>query len=560
MLQNIRPERVGVLVVHGVGEQRQFEHLEEVVRNIALALQADVKLKSVQVSVNVSKDAAYRAEHQTWKGEGVATAAIEVIDIDNKQTNLEFREVWWSDLDEPNSFKVFLDFWVWGLSLWSKPPYDDLSVGTAKDDMRLPGRRGEGEKEGILPDLDQSLQFLHSLYLFLVSFVILLLLPFLWILGRVLRSISGLEIRPDILVEYLGDIKLYQQDRRIGENLLIDLGKNPPRSSIRRRVISAYAEIALENYERWYILSHSLGTIVAFNGLMETQQALPNYLSQNLWQKWLGKYIDTTRSEKPLTEEEKAKMLPQRPSWLEDNHIIDRKDLFSKLKGFVTYGSPLSKFAVLWPSIVPLNKDEEVFRENFEWINIFDPTDPVSDFTRFFDSQRNPNLSPREVAYKAEKIHLLSHGEYLNFRAKRRNPLVRQVSKWILDGNKFHQPMIDENSFDELGWPTPKINNKDSFLISSYFGIGILIWFLLGLSISFFLSWIVPKSLEQIFNLLIEVQFNADALRSVFSQINPLLRNPLSYFMLATIIIFIVGVFVRLLGFNKNRVLPHRKM
>jgi len=38
MSQENKLQRVGILVVHGIGEQCQFEHLEEVVRNITSAL------------------------------------------------------------------------------------------------------------------------------------------------------------------------------------------------------------------------------------------------------------------------------------------------------------------------------------------------------------------------------------------------------------------------------------------------------------------------------------------------------------------------------------------
>lgn len=560
MLQD-KPHRIGILVVHGIGEQRQFEHLEEVVRNIASALQADTSLDSVHVNVNIIGDAPYRAEQQTWQGEGTATAIIEVVDQIQRRTNLEFREVWWSDLDEPNSFQTFLSFWGWGLSLWTKPPYDKTSVGTAEKDMRLPGRTSENEGQ-LLPGQNEPLQPWHRLYLFLVSFVILILLPLLWILGRALRSILGIEIRPDILVEYLGDVKLYQQDARERKGPLVDLGRNPPRVSIRRRIIKSLVEMALENYDRWYVLSHSLGTVVAFNGLMETEKALPNYLRQSLWEKWRYKHQNKIKGKNPLTEDEKEKMLPQRPSWLVDDDIIDRKELFSKLKGFMTYGSPLSKFAVLWPSIVLLNKDESVFSKDFEWINVFDPTDPVSDFTRFFDSKNGKNspFNPRDIPYKADQIHLLSHGQYLTFNPKRKNPLVRQISQWLLNGNKFQEPPEPPNKKNKfhhrLGWPISKVNEEDSPIVSLYFGLGIFIWFLLGVIVSFVLSWISPWFLNQIPKLLAQLHRNLDIIHADLSRVNNFLSNPFSYVIVTACIVLIVGLVARLGGFNKNQVFP----
>lgn len=566
MLQD-KPHRVGILVVHGIGEQRQFEHLEEVVRNIASALQADSSLDIVHVNVNVSGDAPYQAEQQTWRGEGIATAIIEVVDKSQRRTNLEFREVWWSDLDEPNSFQTFLSFWGWGLSLWTKPPYDGTSVGTAEKDMRLPGRTPENEGQ-LLPGQNEPLQPWHRLYLFLVSFVILILLPLLWLLGRALRSILGIEIRPDILVEYLGDVKLYQQDAREGKGPLVDLGRQPPRVSIRRRMIKSLVETALENYDRWYILSHSLGTVVAFNGLMETEKALPNYLRQSLWEKWCEKHPNKIKGKYWLTEEEKKRMLPQRPIWLKNDDIIDREQLFSKLRGFMTYGSPLSKFAVLWPSIVPLNKYESVFDKDFEWINVFDPTDPVSDFTRFFDSKNGKNspLTPRDIPYKAEQIHLLSHGQYLTFNPNRKNPLVRQISQWLLSGDRFQEPLEPADkkgkSYHRLGWSISKFGGKDSPIVSLYFGLGIFIWFLLGVVISFVLSWIVPWFLNQLPKLLAQLHLNVGTIDASLSQANHFLSNPFSYVVMTTCIVLIVGVVARLGGLNKNQpfLLKSRKL
>jgi hypothetical protein len=564
------PERVGIVVVHGIGEQCRFEFLEEVVRNIAFALEADLGKSSIQVIVNTDDNAAYRAEQKTWKGEGIATAIIEVVDKNGKHINLEFREVWWSDLDEPNSFRTFLSFWGWGLSLWSKPPYDDKKVGTASQDMRLPGRSVNSEQKKRLPDRDKALRPLHSLYLFLVSFVIFLLLPLLWVAGRALRSILGFDIRPDILVEYLGDIKLYQQDARLAKKPLVDLEEHPPRVAIRRRVVSAFVETALEDYDRWYVLSHSLGTIIAFNGLMETEKSLPNYLEKNLWKKWSNqrpshcKFKEQDEKEpltggymkKSLTEEDRKKMIPRRPSWLELDDIIDRKELFSKLKGFITYGSPLSKFAVLWPSIVPLNKDELAFTDDFEWINVFDPTDPVSDFTRFFDSEggekAKKNLSPKEVPYKAGKAHLLSHGEYLTFNQKRMNPLVRQISRWLISGDDFQEPLDkDRDKFYRWGWPEPKVLGRDSSIVSVYFALGIFIWFLLGVVISFILSWIFPWFIDQTSNLFAQLNLDFD-----LSWIKHLLSSPFDFVMATIIIVFVVGFIARLLKVNENRVDP----
>ncbi|MFN7661109.1 MAG: hypothetical protein ACK5P3_23815, partial [Dolichospermum sp.] len=151
-----------------------------------------------------------------------------------------------------------------------------------------------------------------------------------------------------------------------------------------------------------------------FNGLMESDAALPNYLNQDLWEEVRNDGMRTTTDqENSLSQKQADNMFPSRPAWLELNNIIAREDLFKNLKGFMTYGSPLSKFAVVWPAIVPINRDNSVFSKDFEWINVYDPTDPVADKTKYFDLENYRGKKTIEIAYKAELIHLLSHIEYL---------------------------------------------------------------------------------------------------------------------------------------------------
>lgn len=96
---------------------------------------------------------------------------------------------------------------------------------------------------------------------------------------------------------YISAVKLYSQRRRFGPELIpedeefIDTVGEPPRVSIRHRMICAIADVAGNahtagnRYPRWYILAHSQGTVVAFNGLMETAYAWPGYLDERRWKR-----------------------------------------------------------------------------------------------------------------------------------------------------------------------------------------------------------------------------------------------------------------------------------
>src|SRR5690349_9290961 len=53
----------------------------------------------------------------------------------------------------------------------------------------------------------------------------------------------------------------------------LDSMGEPPRVSIRRRMVRGIADVACAGYQRWYVLAHSQGTVVAFNGLMADRKS-----------------------------------------------------------------------------------------------------------------------------------------------------------------------------------------------------------------------------------------------------------------------------------------------
>lgn len=242
----------------------------------------------------------------------------------------------------------------------------------------------------------------------------------------------------------------------------------------------------MQNYDRWYILAHSQGTVIAFNGLMETEQALPNYLSQELWEELKVKNPDLITK---TTEELPKKMMPTRPAWLENNDTISRRELFCGFQGIMTYGSPLRKFAVLWPKIVPLNNDEKVFPLDCEWINIYDPTDPVADSLEYFDpksdsgvsSESHRAIAPKNYAYRAGSFHLLSHINCLTFQPGRETLLVRKLADWLVNDGQFearvkHDEVPEGDRRDpQWQWPTQK------WIIGSYNVARVLTWIVIGL-------------------------------------------------------------------------------
>ena len=258
------------------------------------------------------------------------------------------------------------------------------------------------------------------------------------VVNVLLKTLRLGRLPGDVLYRFVGDVKLYQDRKRDGKGPLTDLGL-PPRFAIRRRMVDALVAAYKQDYDRWYILAHSLGSVVAFNGLMETEHALPNYLKESVWRDLLGDLLRTDPNANP---KHVSSMMPRRPLWIEnDRQVLDRAKLFGRLRGFVTYGSPLDKFAHLWPQIVNVNKDNGVFPARFEWINVFDYTDPVGARLDAFKGAFGKESKPNNLAYKAHPLLLWSHTRYLKRKRRRsKSTFARLLVKWMLCGNPFETP------------------------------------------------------------------------------------------------------------------------
>jgi hypothetical protein len=110
-------EKIGLILVHGIGEQGRFEHLENHARPI---IEAFRRRPGTTVSVEIlpASDATYRSTCSSWSSDpsvriGVAT--------DTSYKEILLHEVWWADVNEPYSLAKQLRFWLWGLSIWAIP-------------------------------------------------------------------------------------------------------------------------------------------------------------------------------------------------------------------------------------------------------------------------------------------------------------------------------------------------------------------------------------------------------------------------------------------------------
>jgi hypothetical protein len=423
-------ERVGIVLVHGIGEQRRFQHLDSQMRYLLRALRVLEKKGLVQeMSVDIagSPSAAFAADQDTWQSGQKPSITVTIDHILRgplARTKLLVHEVWWADVNEPYSLGKQFRFWLWGLAVWTIP------------ERREAGHLGTANR--VFPPVVNSSKLWDRLRLYMVG-------VFFVLLGYSVGTFAFLAARllnwqtPNLLrtaTNYLSGVKIYNQERRYGPGLLpqrlefLDSLDEPPRVSIRRRMIRALADVATDGCDRWYVLAHSQGTVVAFNGLMETCYSWPGYLDEARWDKLKGQELaGPMRAGVPPPS---PPFLPRRPSWASDRDIAYRSRIFRRFRGLLTYGSPLQKFAGLWPALVPISR-ERAFPTGARWFNILDPLDPVSGRLEAFKAQPRA-CCPRatDYGYASYWFLLVAHLRYLTHYAAPMDDAATRTIKWML--------------------------------------------------------------------------------------------------------------------------------
>jgi|SRR5579864_8164093 len=428
-------EKVGAILVHGIGEQRRFEHLEGETRKIVDAIIAryGARRRDVTPTLTTGSSDAFLGDHANWASGGKAPLHI-LVELHDRIVDIGFHEVWWADINEKLTIGKQIKFWAWGLSLAGIATHNDPFLPGASH-TRPPRNAGAVSFRNRIRMAYISALF--GLSAFSVAFINL-------ILKRL--GFSALPLTATI-VNYLSAVKLYSQERRAG-GCTMDGPDEPPRAAIRRRMIRTMIEVAEAGYDRWYIIAHSLGTVVAWNGLMEIQQTLPNYIDQA---RWNAPETQPLRAISPTPFELNA-MLPDRPVWVGHRDIINRDALFNRFRGVLTYGSPLERYCALWSAMVPINRVEDPFHDDSEWVNVYDPTDPVGTWLDDFGPAAQPparaghtKLEPHNFPCRASPILLFSHLCYLTASplsalrlvSDREYTLVNQVAGWLVEGGSL---------------------------------------------------------------------------------------------------------------------------
>jgi hypothetical protein len=408
-VQPKREERIGLLFVHGIGEQKRFEHLRAEAQAFAEIMRDSFPDESFACVVD--------DRTATWSlppgDQDLGGASPLTVTLESEAKRLVFlcHESWWADLGARSDIWDSILFWIWGFGQWSAPIYRDLdAAGLGKSDKDKtvdrrdaaapdPSNGGKplNKPASQLVKLPESVagRFRPELFArlqLLLAALATIFTVFGWVVAKRLFS-AALKSAPSptLLVSYVGDVRTYEERAAPGDSALSDPGY-PRRVGIRRRMVREMVAMgARRDIDRWYVLAHSQGTVLAYNGLTEIGHALPNYLTRDEWEALPPELMsDPDCLRRPPNEI--ASMMPGRPAWLGDMDLISRPALFSRLRGIVTYGSPLNKFAALWPRIVATATDRtdgSPFSPDCQWLNLRARQDPVAgDVARFYGVER----------------------------------------------------------------------------------------------------------------------------------------------------------------------------
>lgn len=422
-------EKIRILVVHGMGEQKRFESVEEIAANMMKSLlkdghsEANIQVIHADSSERHSTNASWRdvPVYIHWQPKSNESDSDKWIEV-------SFREVYWADLDRKRNFRNVSRFLWWALSICGVRYYKSgtnkskHSKGTQEHspdlhDLKPPRRKGRS-----------GVSWYNRFWLVLTSIVFFPIMLIFMILGFVFARINiGLfyEIYR-ALFEYVGDVHLYQ-DWAMREMQLEGFNEKS-RVGIQKRMVGALCQTASEYHsgeiQGYYVFAHSLGTVVSFNALMENEYNLPNYLNETDYNKLHAALTSHTGSkDKPG---EIPNTIPKRPPWLEADAKLNRKAMLQGMRGFLTVGSPLEKIAILWPAIVPYNSRED-FSIPIPWYNITDKQDIIGGAIKKYGDEH-------KGCYCVGSFYLVNRMVF-----NKSQPFTAHISYWYTQTGSLHR-------------------------------------------------------------------------------------------------------------------------
>lgn len=289
-----------IVIVHGIGDQQPNETAFGFMNAFLLNLPVDRYQVQVQSFFEEAPDEKLRTEvtDGTERKCLFHPAYFTVSDVQNKRNLvIGFSEVYWQNIARAHQSRLPIPILTWARSVATR-----LQESTAQRRARK-----------ALTNLEALLRMVHG----------------------VARFYQRSQAFADILDKFLGDVQIYTEhagiQRTINEHFLDVLGRVDGFVNQTRQKLDG-TDFAFDGPAEIYVVSHSEGTVVSYNSLVEAA-------------------------------------LQQQP-WLE------------RVRALVTLGSPLDKHYTIWRHRFVKNRLEHVdlrFLGNhrIRWFNYFDVSDPV---------------------------------------------------------------------------------------------------------------------------------------------------------------------------------------
>ena len=105
-------ENIGLLFVHGIGEQKKLEHLTACAREFAALVAESDGLIRLDVRDECEKAGRFTIDAVYARGPRIGPP-------DRVRVQLHLHEVWWADLGASGGLGEQIRFWLWSLGQWA---------------------------------------------------------------------------------------------------------------------------------------------------------------------------------------------------------------------------------------------------------------------------------------------------------------------------------------------------------------------------------------------------------------------------------------------------------
>lgn len=395
------PRRIGILCVHGIGDQQRSQHVDIVGRQFHRHLMAIYGAENVLIDALPGVHAGQLLPDITF---AVRTQSGLVL--------FDLVEVWWRDLGERPGFKHAVKFWWWALTLWTTSGFGAMpTTGRV-----LPKREGISKTRTFSINSKERLRlFFQSVSFFVLLMPAQLALSLISLIPFV-RKINFFQS----VYAYLSSVKIYQQEKNDTYQDVLDRVISR-RVRIQKRLTNLLVLMAESNFDRWFVLAHSLGSVIALKTLMYDGNAFARSFTRDRWGRLPQSF--KTKEERNSNFVDK----PPLPWWLDPADSINLQTVYAKFGGVVTYGSPIETFATLWPSIIELDSRTEHFGAH--WINLYDRRDFISSKILSLDALSG-SLPLLNIEVQSHWLIPKSHTNYLS-PSTRSAKVVQDVLRWM---------------------------------------------------------------------------------------------------------------------------------